>query len=131
MGRYRVPKRTVTLNFEGEYEGAQVVCRLDVPMQTFFDLQKAVATKPEDLDPSQVEDTYRRFAKEVLIDWNLEGDDEQQIPATPDGFLMQPLAFTATIIREWSKAVADVPAPLDGPSMNGAELAPSSTPLPG
>lgn len=108
-GHYEVPRRTLRLVFEGsEYEGAEVVCRLDVPLSLFFDFQRMAVQSD---DPEVTEQAFRRFGDEVLAEWNLT-EDGQPVPATADGFLHQAPAFAMLILSKWIENVGQSPAPL-------------------
>jgi hypothetical protein len=69
----------------------------------------------------------RLFGQNVLMDWNLEDDDGQPIPADGDGMLAIPLELTNLIVQHWVEAVSGVPAPLEAPSGDFSTLAAAST----
>lgn len=100
--RVKVPRRRAVLAFEGEYDGIEVTCLLDVPLRTFFEFQRMA----EDIETS-----FQEFGDRVLIEWNLEGDDGESLPATGDGFKELPPQFANLILTKWLEAVAQ-PAPL-------------------
>lgn len=116
-GHYEVPRRTARLVFEGtDYDGAEVVCRLDVPLQMFFDFQRMVGQSD---DPDVIEQAFRRFSDDVLMEWNLT-DAGKPIPATAEGFLAQPPAFAMLILTKWIEGVGAVSVPL-APASAGSE----------
>jgi len=114
--RFRVPKRTAKLVFEGDYEGAEVRVKLDVPISLYIEIQDLV-----DMDkPLEV---FGLFGNTVLLEWNLEGDDGEPIPSDSKGMTMLPPGFANLIIQEWMQAVQSLPAPLAGTSGDGSTSA--------
>ena len=103
-GRFKIPVRTALLVFEGEMEGAEVKCRLDVPLGLYLEYAKLADTN----DPAQLEEAFQRFSAEVLIDWNLEVDGDA-VPAHPDGMLKVPPAIANAILAAWSQQAMNVP----------------------
>lgn len=113
MAGFRVPRRTALITFEGtDYDGAEIECRLDVPLGMFFDFGRG-------LSAADSEALFRRWGSEVLIAWNLEDDNGAPLPADEDGILMLPAAMVTMILNKWTETVAGVPAPLGGPSNGG------------
>ena len=111
-GHYEVPRRKAAIRFEGTaYDGAEVVCRLDVPLQMFLDFQRMAARTD---DPEVLEQTFRRFGDEVLESWNL-SEGGKEVPATADGFLRQPPAFAMLILSKWMESIGAAPDPLVAP----------------
>jgi hypothetical protein len=121
---FRLPARTALLDFSGtEYDGAVVRVRLNVPLRLLLELQAI-----EQGDSGEVKEGFLKFAREALVDWNLEGEDGQPIPATAEGILNVSTAFATYLISQWSQVVARPPAPLAGPSANGSTSAEQSAP---
>ena len=113
MAGYRVPRRTALISFEGtDYDGAEIECRLDVPLGMLFEFTRATAS-------GENEDVFRRWAETCLLGWNLEDDDGVAIPPTPDGLLSLPPALVTVVFRRWTAEVTTVPAPLAVPSPGG------------
>lgn len=114
---FREELNTALLKFEGEYEGAEVRCRLTVPTEMFLMLQRLVASK----DADQINEAFSMFGDDVLIDWNVEDPvTGEPYPATGAGFKHVSPKFAGQIIRVWMEEVAGVSAPLAAPSGNGA-----------
>ena len=103
---FRLQKRTARLVFSGDYEGAEVVVRLDVPVSVFLDIQDMVSNE-EQLR------IFDLFGKKVLEEWNLEDDDGQSLPATADGMKDIPLQFANLMIEQWVEVSTQPPVPLD------------------
>ena len=92
-----IPAKEIVLQFEGEYEGAEIVCRGSVGIGTFLqfsDIEENVA------------EAFKRFAEDILVSWNLE-DHNGSIPATPDGMMRVPPALATAMLTEWSEAVSN------------------------
>lgn len=99
---YRLPKRTVRLLFEGDYEGAEVVCSLSMSFEAFRSLQS-------DGDDDDALTLNRQFGDEVLESWNLHDDEGKPIPADGEGFVSQPVDFLNLIVLKWGEALAASP----------------------
>lgn len=120
--KYKLPKRTAIFEFEdGDWAGAEIRCALDVPMRTLFRFRQA--DKEED-----VSNLYEVFAQQVLISWNLVGEDDAEIPCTPNNFLEQPNGFVDSIIKKWMEHMTQVPKDSSEISTNTAGLPGESTP---
>ena len=103
-GSFEIPVRTALLVFQGEYEGAEVRCRLDVPTGLLLEYAKLANSS----DPDQLETAFRRFSEEILIDWNLKMEG-QVLEAHPDGMLRVPSALATAILRAWTEQAMTAP----------------------
>ena len=103
---FRLQKRTARLVFSGDYEGAEVVVRLDVPVSVFLDIQDMVSNE-EQLR------VFELFGKKVLEEWNVENDEGDSVPATADGMKDIPLEFANQIIQQWVEVSTQPSTPLD------------------
>ena len=123
-GNFNVPRKTCVLVLTGEYEGAEARCRLDVGMGTYLTFQRLTDSQ----EPDKLEEACRRFGDDVLAEWNLK-DDGEPIPASGNGFLMIPPGLAVAMIRAWSEAMVEVPAPLGvgSPSLEEGSLEPTTT----
>ena len=102
---FRLQKRTARLVFSNDYEGAEVVVRLDVPVGVFIEIQDMVANN----DQLHV---FEVFGEKFLEEWNIQDDDGQAIPATSDGIQAIPLDFANLIIEQWVEVCTNPSAPL-------------------
>jgi len=102
---FRIQKRTARLVFSGEYEGAEVVVRLDVPVGVFISIQDMVAN-------GEQMHVFEVFGAKVLEEWNLQTDDGDDIPATSDGMQSIPLQFANVMIEQWVEVCTQPSAPL-------------------
>jgi hypothetical protein len=92
---FRIQKRTARLMFEEtEYDGAEVVVRLDVPVKMYMDIQDLV----EEEKHLQV---FTLFGDSVLDSWNLQNDEGISIPASSDGMNMIPMDLANIILNMW------------------------------
>ena len=103
---FRIQKRTARLIFAGDYEGAEVVVRLDVPVGVFIGIQDSVANN-EQLHVFEI------FGEKVLEEWNIENDDGNIMPATAEGMQDIPLALANLMIEQWVEVCTQPPIPLD------------------
>lgn len=119
---FKRPERTVLLQFEGDWDGAEVRCRRSVSTRVALDFAD-FADLPSASEKKQL---MKDFAEQVLISWNLETESGEPIPATPDTFLDQETEFTGLIISAWAEATMSVPKASGVPSWNGNTLAAAS-----
>lgn len=105
---FRVPVRTALLVFEGDYEGAEVRCVLDVPMGYLLDFSKLASGNAED-----VRESFERFSKEVLLEWNLTDDNDKPVEG---GLLALPPAFANLIVTKWLEAAMQSPLVVTSPA---------------
>ena len=103
----RLPSRTALLKFSGDYKGVEVRVKLDVPLGFFMDFQDAAAG-------DKTFAVYEMFAREVLVDWNLEDAAGKPIQANAEGIRKIPSALAIQMMNEWSTHVTATPAPLGG-----------------
>lgn len=129
MPGFRIPKRTALIVFEEghDYHGAEVRCSLDVPMRTLFAFRSMRGESAETISAEAIAESYKMFAEQILVDWNVEDDDGNPVPCTIDAFLDMPMPFLTAVTAKWSEAVTGVPKASGEPSPNGsmseAELA--------
>ena len=114
------PKATATLKFsDGDYEGAEVVCRASgVPMATYFQMRAGLDSE------EQVRDVFQLFGDTILLRWNVEDQDGNPRPANGESLLAEDSDFVMAIIAAWLDARVGVNAPLAGASDSGAEALP-------
>ena len=118
---FRIPERTALINFAGtDYDGAEITLLLSVSFAQFLALRESAQGEDQ-------EGMARLFGENVLMEWNLEDDAGQPIPATGDGMLAIPLELTNLVVQHWVEAVAGVSAPLETPSGDINTLAAAST----
>ena len=95
-----VPVRTAEITFEGtDYDGAVIECLLDLPLDWFFEVQRAGTGG----DSEENEKMVTEWADKCLIAWNLTEEDGTPIPCDRAHFMAQPTAFTTTIVQEWQR----------------------------
>ena len=113
---FRLPQRTALLVFDGDYQGAEVRVKLDVPiglMMRFMDLQSTPADAKAGLE------VYRLFSEAILLSWNLENEDGQAIPCTAEGMKQITPTFANLILTKWTEVAQNPPDPLSRQSTNG------------
>jgi len=110
---FRIPKRTARLVFGNDYEGAEVVVRLDVPVALFMEIQDLIAADKQ----FQV---FQVFGESVLEEWNIEDDDGNAIATTGQGMIAIPIDLANVILQQWVDAAIKPPDPLVGRSNGGS-----------
>ena len=103
---FRIPKRTARLVFSNDYEGAEVVVRLDVPVGTFLEIQDLVA------DEKQLQ-VFQVFGEQILDDWNVMTEDGGKIPADGNGMKAIPIDLANLILQQWVEVAVQPSIPLD------------------
>ena len=103
---FRIPKRTARLVFGNDYEGAEVVVRLDVPVGTFLEIQDLVA------DEKQLQ-VFQVFGEQILDDWNVMTEDGGKIPADGNGMKAIPIDLANLILQQWVEVAVQPSIPLD------------------
>lgn len=110
---FKLPRRNAFIKFEDDFEGAEVRIKLDVTLEEFMFVQKLQAD-------GNVEGVCE-FVGALLIDWNLEDDDGNPLPANKEGARRATFAFIDRLLTEWVKAQTGVPGPLGAQSANGVK----------
>jgi hypothetical protein len=120
MTKWIVPQRELTIDLTGDFAGAQVVCKLDVSIQTFLDLQQ-MSTSEESIIKS-----YNKFGEEILLSWNFTNSDGTDLPATGEGMLELPPAVAIGILGAWTREASGNPIDSSNELQNGSTLAEES-----
>ena len=120
MTKWIVPQRELTIDLTGDFEGAQLVCKLDVSIQTFLDLQ-SLST-----DEKTIIESYKKFGDEILLSWNFTNSEGAVLPATGQGMLDLPPAVAIGILGAWTKEASGNPIDSSNELQNGSTLAEES-----
>jgi len=120
MTKWVVPQRELTIDLTGDFEGAQLVCKLDVSIQTFLDLQQL------SVDENTIIESYKRFGDEILLSWNFTKEDGSALRATGEGMLGLPPAVAIGILSAWTKEASGNPIDSSNELLNGDTLAEES-----
>jgi hypothetical protein len=112
--RFRLPMRDAKIIFEEgtTFAGAVVKCRLDVEIGMITDIQDLI-------ESSKHSHAYEVFGDAVLIEWNLEDQKGNILPANGKGMKRVTAEFAEALMTEWMEAVTQVGSPLEQPSKNG------------
>tara|TARA_R110000824_G_scaffold150747_1_gene321466 strand:+ start:271 stop:633 length:363 start_codon:yes stop_codon:yes gene_type:complete len=108
---FLIPTGDFTVELNGEYTGAEIVLKGNVPLKTFLEFSPK--------DESQIGETFIAFGDSVLVSWNLE-DDEGEIPPTGEGMLRLPASLASEIMVQWNEATVN-------PQVSSTESSDSST----
>lgn len=125
MGYRRSPK-AYRLKFEDpELAGLEVTAR-SLPLGEFLKVSEMATASSTAESMKSADQLFRAFSSS-LIEWNLENDFGDPVPATYEGVLSQELDFMMTVVMAWVSAMSDVDSPLPQGSPNGvpSALAPS------
>ena len=120
---FRIPDKIAVITFEGtDYDGAEIRAKLNVNFKYFSEIQAAISE-----DSTNGLRVAELFGDHALIDWNLEDDDGDPVPANAEGMTMIPVELVNLMVGHWAEAVSDIPDPLEKISSDISTLAQLST----
>ena len=102
---FRIPIRTGRLIFSGEWQGAEIVVRLDVPVQVFMDIQDLVAS-------DQQLKVFDIFGNKIIQSWNIQDEDGFPIEPTGQGMGKIPIQLANLIVEQWVEVSTQPSLPL-------------------
>ena len=121
MAGYRRKSTILRLHFDDpEYNGLVVKVK-SAPIGQLLGLTALAGTDPQNFNPddlAKVNGMFEVFANR-LVEWNLEDESGQPVPATLEGIHSQDGVFVLTIVLTWISAVVGVASPLGPSSSNG------------
>ena len=114
-GRFRLPMRDAKIIFEEgtAFAGAIVKCRLDVEIGMVTDIQDLI-------EANKHAHAYEVFGDGILIDWNIEDQKGNALPANGKGMKKVTAGFAEALMNQWMEAVTQVDTPLGRQSKNGS-----------
>ena len=95
--KFRLVRKTVTLELTGDYEGGEVEVSKSTPISftiRILDIDTASGAEQEAL--------IREFGDKVLVSWNFEDADGKDIPATGDGMILLDDDIYFEVMRAWT-----------------------------
>ena len=115
MARFRLPMRDAKIIFEEgtTFAGAIIKCRLDVEIGMVTDIQDLI-------EANKHAHAYEVFGDGVLIDWNIEDQKGNALPANGKGMKKVTAGFAEALMSEWMEALTQVDTPLGQQSKNGS-----------
>lgn len=116
---FKIPRRSAILEFDGDFKGAEIACRLDVNTETYFAVTRLQNDVGDGDDESKIRAVLAFFVDHIATGWNLEDDDGQPIELTVNSLMTLPANLTLAIIPKWKEAATGVPVPLEQPSSDG------------
>ena len=120
---FRIPDKIAVITFEGtDYDGAEIRAKLNVNFKYFSEIQAAISE-----DSTNGLRVAELFGDHALIDWNLEDDAGNPVPANAEGMTMIPVELVNLMVGHWAEAVSDIPDPLEKISSDISTLAQLST----
>jgi len=114
-GRFRLPMRDAKIIFEAgtTFAGAIVKCRLDVEIGMVTDIQDLI-------EANKQAHAYEVFGDAVLIEWNLEDQKGNALPANGKGMKRVTPQFAEALMSQWMEALTQIDNPLGQQSRNGS-----------
>lgn len=113
---YRVERRTARLRLEEPFEGAELVCRLDINTELYM----RIAPLIERSQGQPTGELVGLFAEQIIESWNLEDAQGAPLPIQAETILRElPAALVGQIMAGWQAAMdteVSVAAPLGPPS---------------
>jgi hypothetical protein len=121
---FRIPKvgNTALLQFEGDWDGAEIRVNLSLPFGLILEMQGLADSS----NPAEARALLEAFNQEALLEWNLQDEDGEDIPIHPDGLTRIPMELARAIVIQTSAAIGKVPDPLGKTSSNGHTSTPES-----
>lgn len=113
---------------EGDAAGAEIVCRLNVPIGVLMEISH-IGQAMTEADIGGLAEISALFVDQVLVSWNLEEEDGSPIPLTQVGLESLPVSLRQAILMHWITTVVTIPVPLGAKSPNGNGLAERSIPM--
>lgn len=122
---YKRKTKIYELHFEdAEFDGLVVLAK-SMSVEGFLGMLD-LTQRAE--DPAAQKELFTTFAEQI-VEWNLEDEADQPVPATVAGLLSQDFAFVMEIIGAWMKEISDVPVPLEPRSTSGSNALMASIPM--
>jgi hypothetical protein len=116
-------RKVYVLTFEDpDLAGIEIRAR-SVSLGRYLELIKLAAviddpTKMGEEGALAIEGLFHGFA-EALVEWNIDDEAEQPIPATLEGILAEDVDFMLQVIQVWMEVIGDVSGPLGSTSNGG------------
>jgi hypothetical protein len=127
---FKVKEKQYKLKFDDDQEMAGFeVIMLPMSVETVLLLQELGEpreTRGEDRE--DVRSTMQLVA-DHMVSWNLLDADDLPVPVSVKALQTLEMSFYRTIVREWDRACAGVPAPLDSGSTSGVSSLEASIPM--
>ena len=121
MSDFIVPQRELHINLEGDFEGAELVCKLDVSIGIFMELQKLSAQE------DTIIESYQKFGDDILISWNFLDGKGKALPPNGQGMLGLSPGLTIGILTAWTSQASGNPIDSSNELQNSSTLAEEST----
>jgi hypothetical protein len=114
---FRRDKPLYRLKFEAdEFAGLEVTAK-SLPLRELFEFQQLQIQAAE--DPAAAEKIFRKLT-DIIVSWNLLGDDDEPLPVSYDALAEQDMPFVMAIVEAWMGTMAGLPNHSSG-SSNGGE----------
>lgn len=115
-----IRRKRYTLDFsETELHGLTIIAK-PCTFAEFIEIKKV-----QERDVKSWDDLRRDFVELAeyvvphLVSWDLQDEDEQDVPLTIDEFVKQDRDFQKLVVNTYCAAISEVPRPLEKPSDSG------------
>lgn len=122
---YRRPVKTYVLQFEDPEMHGLIVNARKASVAQLLEMMDLVERIREGATKAEANQLFELFASR-LTSWNLEDEDGVPVPADLAGLTGQDIDFVLPVIVAYTRAVQDVPAPLETNSGDGAPSPPEA-----
>ena len=95
---FKIPSREATIIMSDEFEGAEAVCRLDVPLGMFLEMQ--------DFE-NNMDVAFKKFGDEIVVSWNLETNEGEPIAPSGDGMKQLTVQLATQLIGDWGEQISN------------------------
>lgn len=109
-----------------ELNGLEVKCK-SVSMGKLMEFVKLMEKK-ETNTLDEFEEICKMFSK-VLVNWNLEDENGNSVPASYEGLMDQEPDFSMMLVLTWIDVMTNVSGPLVGNSLSGNKSLEASIPM--
>jgi hypothetical protein len=115
---YKKKVKTFELSFKGdaEYDGLELTMK-GLSIGKYLKIAELADTADSD-KTADLRPMLSSFA-DALVSWNMEDEDELEVPASLEGIESLDIEFVMTLISKWLTSVAGVSAPLGSDSGSG------------
>jgi len=99
--KFIVKRETQTLELTGDYEGGEVVVVANTPMSFLFQILNM-----DNAGMKEQEELVRRFGDDLVVSWNFQDENENDIPANGDGTVSLSSEIFNAIVTAWTEAIS-------------------------
>jgi len=98
--KFKVKRKTTTLELTGDYEGGEVVVVANTPMSVLFQIMSM-----DGAGLYEQEKMIRQFGDDVLVSWNFTNEAGDDLPPTADGVVALDTDVFNAIVSAWTDSL--------------------------